>query len=136
MLVEDVSSVLPMMQAEAEAMMIETVRIDRVLGTDTADDAEVTEELLDPPVYLGKGKVNSYQPYEQERNVSGSQDVTQRYSVHIPVSVAGVAVGDIVTVTAGPSAGRVLRVAGTHRKTFPTAQRLLCDERTGGGLHE
>ena len=129
-----VEATISRLQAEAEALMVETVRIDRVIGMVTNPDATVVPDLLDPPVYTGKGKINSYQPYEQERDVAASLAVTQRYTVSIPHSVVGVKVGDFVTVTAGPSAGRVLRVGGTHEKTFQTAQRLLCDEHTGG-LH-
>lgn len=134
MLIGAIRSVLPELQAEAEGMMVESLRIDRVLGTTTLDDASVVPLLMDPPPYEGRGKINSYQPYETERDASGSLAVTQRYTVHIPNGVIGVKIGDYVTITAGEHAGRVLRVAGTHEKTFQTAQRLLCDEHTGG-LH-
>lgn len=120
---------LPALQVEAEAGMVETVRIDRVLGNMVDSDGNVSPELLVPPVYEGRAKITSYQPYETERDVSGSQVVQQRYIVQIPVSVVGVRVGDVVTVLAD---GRVFRVGGTHRKSWQTSQRLLCDETTGG----
>lgn len=112
--------------------MVESVRIDRVTGTDVGANANTVVTLLEPPVYAGKAKIQTYEPYEQERTVAVSQAVMQRYAVHVPVTVAGVRVGDYVTVTTGGVDGRVLRVAGTSRKTFQTAQRLLCDEITGG----
>lgn len=79
------------------------------------------------PVYSGRCKVNTYQPYEEQRDVAGQTVVSQRYSLHVPVGAGPFAVGDVVSVS-----GRRFRVGGTHAKTFQTAQRLLCDELTGG----
>ena len=116
----------------AEAMMVETVRVDRVTGTTSDEYGNPVVELLDPPPYVGKAKIQTYEPYEATPNVAGSTVVMQRYSVHVPVGAGPFQVGDFITRTTPGKPERVLRVGGTHDKTYQTAQRLLCDEQTGG----
>jgi hypothetical protein len=109
----------------AEALMVDTCTIDRITGEATGEDGRVTPTYADPPPYAGKCKLQTYEPYEQTPEVGGSTPTVQRYSLHVPVTAGPLEVGDVATVGA-----RRFRIAGLHRKSFQTAQRLLVDEIT------
>lgn len=105
--------------------MADTCRIDRVVGETTDADGRVIPTHADPPPYVGRCKIQTYEPYEQAPEVGASTPVIQRYSLHVPIGAGPFEVGDVATV-----GGRVFRVGGLHGKTFQTAQRLLVDEIT------
>jgi len=119
-------------QRRTEGMAIEDLRVDRVIGTTSDEYGNAVPELLDPPPYEGPGKVQTYEPHESTPESAGATAVMQRYSVHIPVGEGPFRVGDFATVITPGKPERVLRVAGTHEKTYQSMQRLLCDEQTGG----
>ena|SRR5690606_3155444 len=137
-----VSAELPGLQAEAEALMTETCRIDRVLSVTSDDHGRPVPVLADPPIYVGPVKIRSYRPFEQERDVAGSTSTSQRYDLHIPAPsrIAAVADvwngpvrnGDFMTRTTPGRAEEVYRIATEHDITWQTAQRLVGDLQTGG----
>lgn len=142
-----IADTLPELQRQAEGGMIETCRIDRVVGVTTDDEGRPTAQLQDPPVYVGPVKIRSYRPYEQEREVAGSTDAYQRYDLHIPavtrmaeLKAAGVVTewngpvrnGDFMTRTTPGRPSEVYRIATEHDITWQTAQRLVGDLSTAG----
>lgn len=114
-------------QLAAERLMIDRVLIER-----PGDLDPVTGERSWSTVYDGRGKVQTYEPYESTiASQTGHTYVTQRYSVHVPVDAGQFDIGDRVTITRGigpVEKGIQYRVAGLHEKTFQTAQRLLVDQ--------
>lgn len=114
----------------AEALMTATVRVTR-LGADVDPLTGLGERVV---VYEGRGKIQTYEPYESQRTVAGGTVTTQRYQVHVPVTAGPFEEGDLIEIVASPTmphlVGDAFRLAGLHEKTFQTAQRLLCDERT------
>lgn len=147
MIADDIAAALPELQAQAESMMVETCRIDRVTGVASDDKGRPVVTLADPPIYVGPFKVRSYRPFESEREVVGTTSTSQRYDLHIPAPerMAGLVAAGIVTRWNGPvrngdfmtrtTPGRheeVYRVATEHDITYQTAQRLVGDLQTGG----
>lgn len=121
--------------------MLDTIRIDRVTGTEDDGKGGITITLQDPPVYEGRGYVQSYRPYETDRDVATvATIIQQRYDIGIPVGVGPVHVGDYVTVTASTEnpllVGNVYRIAGPHEKTSQTSQRMLADHAPAGIQYE
>lgn len=133
MIADEIASVLPQLQAQAESLMVDTCTITRE-GEGWVVDPDTGREVPAPPttVYEGKCKVQTYEPHERTPDVGGSTEVIQRYHVHVPVTAGPFEVGDVVTITSGANdpttSGRTFRVAGLHEKTWQTAQRLLVDE--------
>lgn len=126
---DDVLAELADGQALAEDLFLDQCKITREPAEDadwvTGPDGRQTPAQWGP-VYEGPCKVQSQQPYEVKSQVGSTTEVTQRYMVHVPVGAGPFEVGDLVVVTS--MGDRELRVAGTHHKTFQTAQRLLADE--------
>ena len=146
-LADDIAAALPELQAQAESMMVESCRIDRVMGVTSDDEGRPVVVLADPPIYVGPVKIRSYRPYESEREVVGTTSTSQRYDQHIPapermapllasgrVSVwnGPVRNGDFMTRTTPGRAEEVYRIGTEHDITFQTAQRLVGDLATGG----
>lgn len=116
-------------RAAAEKLMLDRVTITRITGE--VDD--LTGEGGRSTVYAGRAKIQTYEPYESDRESAGSTVIIQRYSVHVPVNVGPFEVGDLVHVDSSVNPlldGSTFRVAGPHEKTLQTAQRLLVDELT------
>jgi hypothetical protein len=133
-------------RAAAEAIMLDACVITRPTGAPGTVD-RVTGERDPAPVETvyplpdaeapadGRCKVQTFEPYESNRDSGGHVYTEQRYSLHIPVSVTGIRVGDRVQITAAVSdpqlVGRTYRIAGLHHKTYATAQRLPMEEVVG-----
>lgn len=117
-------------RAAAERLMTATVKITRLDGEPDRLTGRPGQRLI----YRGRGKVQTYEPYEQERTAAGATVVTQRYQVHVPCSAGPFEVGDLIEIVNSPGMpqleGDVFRLAGLHEKSLQTAQRLLTDERT------
>lgn len=84
-------------------------------------------------VYEGRAKVQSYEPYEQERVAGGATVVVQRVRVDFPVGVLTLDPGDVVTVVDSPDdrllEGKSYRVPGNAPyKSLATAYRVFVDE--------
>lgn len=114
-------------QRRAVALMRDTAVITRGTGEPVTDEnGDVTYPTS--VVYDGPCKIQTFEPYEQERDAAGQTEVLQRYSLHLPITAQDVArVGDVATVGA-----RQFRINGLHHKTFQTSVRLLVDEITAG----
>lgn len=125
----------------AETLMVDTCAITRptgppgpvdpVTGLRTpAPTTTVYGPSIDPD--QGRCKVQTYEPYETDRESGDHVWTQQRYNLHVPIGAPVVEVGDtveIVTSRFNPSlVGRVYRVAGEHAKSMATARRLLIDE--------
>ena len=106
--------------------------VDRVVIERPGSIDPVTGDRSWSTVYAGRGKVQTYEPYESAvASQAGHTFITQRYSVHVPVDAGQFDVGDRVTILRGSGPvedGVKYRVAGLHEKTFQTAQRLLVDQ--------
>lgn len=117
----------------AESLMTDAVTVRRVLRVE-ADDltGEDVPVYAAEPVYVGRAKVQTYEPHEQTPAVAGHTTVVQRYHVHMPIAAGPFRPGDVVEVTASEHnphlPGTVYRIAGPHEKAQQTAQRLLVDE--------
>jgi len=86
-------------------------------------------------IYSGKGKLQSFESYEQKPEAGAHQYVEMRPSLHLPVSTSGdVKVGDIATRTACPTnaagVGTVVTIAGAPSgdKSHATANRFPVSE--------
>lgn len=123
-------------RAMAESLMLDACTIVHPATSGDVDEATGRpSSTAGATVYTGPCKVQSAD-LEVRNPESGEHPYSlQRFAVHIPVTATGVAVGDVVTITASSTdpaqVGRVFRVASLFRKTFATAQRLGVEEVTG-----
>ena len=85
-------------------------------------------------VYSGPGKLQSFEPYEQNP-VAGARDYTvMRPILHLPVNTASASVkeGDTAVCTASPMdadlVGREVTIEGVQSKTYMTARRFPVSE--------
>lgn len=144
---DEITEELPELQRQAEGGMIETCRIDRVLGVGSDDDGFPEVTLQDPPIYIGPFKLRSFRPHESEREVIGTTSTSQRLDLHIPASErmpelvelevvevwnGPVHAGDFLTRNTPGRIEEVYRIAVEHSVTWQTAQRLVGDYQTGG----
>lgn len=119
----------------AESLMVDRCEIRRPPTPGALDPATGTRPLVPGAVvYTGRCKVQTYEAHESTPQSGQHVYSVQRYYVHIPTSVSGVAVDDQITVTASeldpPLVGRTYRVAGLLHKSMATANRLIVDEVT------
>lgn len=124
----EIEAVLPDMRRQAESFMTDTVHIGRPVG----NPDPLTGKPEFETVYEGRGKVQSFRPYETALEVAGATVIQGRREVHIPYNVGPVVTGDVVTIVASRNqpllAGQQFRVAFPDLKTIQTAQRLLVDQ--------
>lgn len=117
----------------AEALMIDTVRVDRPTGAVNP----VTGVPVVTQVYAGKGKVQTFEAFERQPEVAGGTATIQRYTIHLPIGTYVPAVNDVITVTASVLdsnlVGRRFVVSGLLHKTYATSYRLLVDDNNGFG---
>jgi hypothetical protein len=84
-------------------------------------------------VYAGRSKVQARALQGQAPTVGEYAASVLRLEVHLPVSVTGVAVAEVVGVTASADpelVGRRFTVTGLSHKTMLTARRLAVEEVT------
>lgn len=85
--------------------------------------------------YLGKCKVQTYEPHESKPDAAGHVFTVQRYHLHVPFDAGPFLVDDRIEILASVAAphliGRSYRISGLHIKSLATAQRMLIDEVTG-----
>jgi len=133
-------------RAAAESIMLDTCLITRVTGPPGPVDPVTgertpapTETIYPPPDAMspfdGRCKIQTFEPYESNRNSGGHVFTEQRYSLHLPIGAGPVAIDDqveIITAVSDPQlAGRVYRIAGLHHKSLATAQRIPMQEVVG-----
>lgn len=115
----------------AESLMADRATVSRVTGTTTDPlTGEATPTL--EPVYSGRAKVNTYEPYERNPEVAGGTATVQRYFVHVPVGSFRPEIGMHVRIDVAaldPNlTGRTFRVVALLHKTAATAYRLSVEE--------
>jgi len=115
--------------------MVDTVRIERDLGTTTLDPVTLEEVPDWALVHEGKGRVQRPgQLSPSERVVGGVEFGINALLVQMPLSVVGVKKGHRATVVAlGPDSdpdllGLVATVQANLTKTHPTKRTLVCEE--------
>lgn len=129
MLGDDLAAVLPSLQAQAESMMVTPCRVRRILSVtpDPITGADVIT-YAEPDPYEGVCKVQDKDLVPSPEQIPGATIPTFRLEVHVPVGAGPFEVGDIVEVLDGETVTRSLRIAGLHRKSWQTAQRLPVTE--------
>ena len=80
----------------AEREMLDTCTVRAVTGETTDDNGNVVPTYA--PIYTGRAKVQTYEPYERNPEVAGATATVQRYSVHVPFGAFEPAVGQVVTI--------------------------------------
>lgn len=110
----------------AEALMIDRATVTRPTVTTGPDSLD---HVTETPVWSGPCKVQTYEAHETAANAAGALVTIQRYSIHLPHSVAAVRVGDLIRVAGYMS---VFRVTGLFDKTHVTSRRFQVDVETNG----
>lgn len=113
--------------------MVDACTIDRRTGEPTDPDTGVITPVYEQ-VYTGRCRIQSRNTATTSPT-SGQQRVDLlTLEVQLPMSVTGLAVSDLVTVTTSVHdpdlPGRVFRVANLMHKTHATARRVQLEERT------
>ena len=136
---------LPVLQAAAESMMVESCLIQRSTGT-TVDD-EGREVTTYRTIYAGICRIRSFRPYPEDRETGASTSTSQMYDHHSPAATriphlltvgavtewdGPVRNGDMLTRTTPGRASEVYRLETEHDITYQTAQRLVGRLITGG----
>jgi hypothetical protein len=135
MIGHDVARVLPELRAQAESLMVDACIVTAGGGAPTWDDANGQWDApASSTVYEGKCRVQTTLTAEGKPDAGEREWTVQSLAVAVPMSVVGVGIGDIVTVTASEFdpdlVGRVFTVAALAHKTHMTARRLRCEEVT------
>lgn len=135
----DVAAALPGMRDQAESLMLDDCVIRRPSGETTIDPDTGLPTTTWTTIYGGTGEHEQDRCKVQSEAVvtlnptSGDHTYTvDRWMVHLPVSAAGIKVGDEITITASAldpaNVGRKFHVSGLFRKSMATAQRLPVEE--------
>lgn len=115
----------------AEQLMLDQITIDRpvktVVDPDTGKDVHEYER-----VYEGPSKLQSYEGYEESKEVVLHSAVVQRMSIHLPVGSYRASVGDVVTIVHSEIDpmldGRNYRITQEAPfKTYASAYRIFVD---------
>jgi len=131
---DDVLSVLPNLQAEAESLMIDQCTVSRMTGEQVTDPITgvVTDEAVE--VYAGKCKIQSRTAMANEPTAGGHKFTIEQLAVHFPITTV-FELDDVVTVTAAqldPNLiGLKLRLSESPRGTIRTANRWNAELITG-----
>lgn len=129
-LVDDIVAALPGFRAEAEGRMVDACTITRGGGDPVFDPNTGTYTTpAGTTVYTGKCEVQITDGLNaRAADVGGTEVTLSRLTVKIPMSVEGVQVDDIVTITASlldpDLVDQTFRVLAGFAKTFATARRL------------
>lgn len=129
-LVDDIRAALPVLRAEAEGRMVDECSITRGGGAQTFDPNTGTYTTpAGSTIYVGPCEVQISDGLNAQTSEAGGQVVTERrVTVKVPMSVEGVQVDDVVTITASELdpdlVGQTFRVMSTFAKTFATSRRL------------
>lgn len=126
-LVDDVSGILPILRAEAEALMTTTCTVGRSTGAFVTDpNTGVDTPEVRPVVVRGICKVQAATPQAASPEAGGAVYTVERLQVHLPIGDP-VQAGDAVTIVANPMdprlEGLVFRLTELVRGTYRTAQR-------------
>lgn len=135
MLADDVAAALSEMRAQAEALMQDTVTVDRDTGETTLDPDTLAETPVYATVYTGKARIQRSAGLTTQDRVIGGYEVGVGTLIgQLPLSALGIKRGHRLTVTAlGPLSdpdllGVTATVQANLTKTHPTKRTLLCQE--------
>lgn len=128
----DIAAALPGMQAEAESMMQDTIRVDELGGTPVFDPVTAASSVpvVSTP-YQGKAKVKVADRQALDMVNADARTTVQRYTVAVPVDVTGLRPGLVVTVVASADldmVNRTLLVTAAQGGTFVTARRFTATD--------
>lgn len=134
MLVDDILTALPGLQAEAEGRMIDACTITRGGGEETMDPE--TGEYTTPAgstIYVGKCEVQvSDSLSARDADAGGEVATILRLTLKVPVSVTGIRKNDVAVITGSmldpDLVGRKFRVTAGHSKSLATARRMQVEE--------
>lgn len=111
----------------AEALMLDSCLVERP-GDPELDRLTGDLEPASAVVYVGRCRIQTWQPQESTPETAGHTATVQRYSVHVPVGSYAPEIGDVVLVDSAaldPNlVGRRFRVVALLHKTAATAYRL------------
>lgn len=130
-LADDVLELLPILREQAEALMVDSCRIERPgeVVTDPESGAVTPSYTL---VYEGKCKVQSKDSAVATLEAAGASFTVVSRQVHIPSGAADVKDDDVVTITAALlnrfGVGKQYRVEGFTPDSFDTAARIPVKE--------
>lgn len=114
-------------RALAESLMVDSCLVERP-GDPELDRVTGTLEPIPAVVYVGRCRIQTWQPQESTPETAGHTASVQRYFVHLPVGSYAPEIGDVVlvdTATLDPNlVGRRFRVVALLHKTAATAYRL------------
>lgn len=123
-------SVVQAGRLRAESLMTDVFTVRRVTGNDV-DPLTGVDVPRSVVVYEGRGKLQSYEGYEQTAEVVAHSMTIQRMSVHFPVGDYHPQVGDVVTCVDSVDknlVGYEFRVTqDVPFKTHATAYRAFVD---------
>lgn len=130
-LADDIAWALPSLRAEAEARMVDACTISHAGTDDTTFDPNTGTyiDAADSTVYSGPCEIQVSDGLNAQQSDTGATLVTDtRVTLKIPVSVTGVEIGDLATITTATNdpdlLGQTFTVIGLHAKTYATARRL------------
>lgn len=114
----------------AEALMVDSCRVRRVTGTTTNPDG--TTSTTYDPIYTGKCRIQTTDPYESRPEAGEHSFTVVRYILQLPMSVLAVRVEDIVDEVVSELdpdlTDRTWRIAGPSSKTHQTMRRFFMTE--------
>lgn len=127
------ASVLAAGRRAAELLMVDECTIGRVTGQSTDPDTGVITDTT-AEQYAGRCRVQQRTASAGERDVGEATVLLLRLEVHVPMTVTGLRVDDVVTITASAHdpdlPGRRFRIRELAHKSHATARRLGCEELT------
>lgn len=127
-LADDVLSILPFFREQAESLMIDRARVDRLDGESTDPVSGVVVPVLVPVETSVACKVQSVQAQAAVSNVGEDQFTVEQLVWQAPYGSGPYRVGDVVTYLESPldpvMVGSVYRITELARKSFKTAQRF------------
>lgn len=130
-LAADVLAILPVLRANAEALMVDACRITSV-GEPVTDNDTGNVTTTRTTVYEGKCKVQSKDSAVSNPEAGGATFTVVSRQVHIPVNAAEILDGYEVEITASLlnsfTVGKVYLVHGFTPDSFDTAFRIPVKE--------
>lgn len=123
-------------RARAEALMVDTCTIERPTGTKIRDENTGGFTRVMQPLYTGQRcRVQSRGYWGQRTDVGQADLILLQLEIQLPVSVTGLRVHDVITVTASVNdpdlVGRKFRLKDEMHKSHATSRRVMCTEITG-----
>lgn len=120
-------------RAAAESLMVDTCTVTRLAGEVTNEDTGVVTPTTST-VYTGRCRVQQSQLGADSTPADPGEAYVRvvAFEVQLPMSVVGVRVQDVITITASPLdpdlVGRAFNVLGLAHKTHATARRIQVQE--------